>query len=429
MNQTGRDRTMLDTATPVVLLRAIRHGGLCVARSLGKLGIPVFIVDPNRWGPAVLSRYCRGHFRWDFEANTAEESIQYLLDTASKIGRRPILIPTTDASTLLVAHHAEALKEAYDFPDQRPGIAVALSNKASMFHLARQYEVPTPETFFPQCHADVHAFLETATLPVMLKALDYGLLQRTFTGEGKQIATSRDEVLLHYDRMQNPEQPNLVLQEYIPGGEDTIWMFNGYFNRDSDCLFGMTGQKIRQSPPYTGSTCLGVCLRNDEVLELTLRFMKSIGYRGILDIGYRYDARDRQYKLLDVNPRIGSTFRLFAGDGDMDVARVLYLNLTGQAIRHSAPRYGRKWMVEDCDLVSSIRYHLDGQLTVKDWLKSFRGVQETAFLSFRDPLPGIAAFVSDTQQFGARIFKRSRRASAGRASHPGQGLLSRRLGK
>jgi predicted ATP-grasp superfamily ATP-dependent carboligase len=376
-----------------------------------------------------VSRYCRGYFAWDFDASSAGESVQFLLDTARKIGGRPILMPTTDASALLVAEHADLLRTAYDFPDQRPGLALGLSNKASMFHLARQCGIPTPETFFPKCQADVHTFLESAAFPVMLKAIDYGVLRRTFSGEGKQIATSRDELLLKYGQMQSPEQPNLVLQEYIPGGDDTIWMFNGYFDRDSECLFGMTGQKIRQSPVHTGSTCLGVCLKNDEVRELTLRFMKSIGYRGILDIGYRYDARDRLYKLLDVNPRIGSSFRLFVGEGDMDVARVLYRDLTGQQIGPALPRYGRKWMVEDCDLVSSIRYYRDGQLTVKDWLRSFRGVEETAFFSLRDPLPGITTLASDAQELAARIFRRNGRASGTRASHPGPGLLSQRLGK
>ena len=407
---------MTDTTTPVVLLRATRHGSLCAVRSLGELGIPVFVVDPSRWCPAVLSRYCRGYFPWDFETSTAAESVRFLLDAAAKIGRRPILMPTTDSSALLVAHHADALKEAYDFPCQPPGLAFALSNKASMFHLARQCGVPTPDTFLPQSRADVDAFLETAGLPVMLKALDYDLLQHTFSGEGKQIAGSRDEVLLKYDQMQNPGKPNLVLQEYIPGGDDTIWMFNGYFNRDSACLFGMTGQKIRQSPVYIGSTCLGICVRNDEVRNSTLRFMKALNYRGILDIGYRYDERDGQYKLLDVNPRIGSTFRLFAGDDNMDVARALYLDLTGQTIPRVAPRYGRKWMVEDTDLVSSIRYYRDGDLTARDWLKSFRGVEETAFLSVRDPLPAAAVLLSDTQELVARIS----RAIGGHPARPSE---------
>ena len=74
--------------------------------------------------------------------------------------------------------------------------------------------------------------------------------------------------------------------------DDSIWMFNGYFNEKSDCLFGMTGRKIRQSTIHTGVTSLGVCLKNQVVDEMTRGFMKSIGYKGILDIGYRYDMRD-----------------------------------------------------------------------------------------------------------------------------------------
>ena len=65
--------------------------------------------------------------------------------------------------------------------------------------------------------------------------------------------------------MEDPADPNLMLQEYIPGGDDSIWMFNGYFDANSDCLAGFTGRKLRQTPPYTGVTSLGVCLPNDVV--------------------------------------------------------------------------------------------------------------------------------------------------------------------
>src|SRR5216683_4807846 len=113
---------------------------------------------------------------------------------------------------------------------------------------------------------------------------------------------------------------------------DTGWIFNGYFNRKSECLIGFTGKKIRQCPVHTGSTSLGICLANEEVENTTKRFMKSIGYRGILDIGYRYDARDGTFKVLDVNPRIGATFRLFVDANGMDVVRALYLDLTEQPV-------------------------------------------------------------------------------------------------
>ncbi len=66
-------------------------------------------------------------------------------------------------------------------------------------------------------------------------------------------------------------------------------MFDGYFDRGSQCLLGVTGKKIRRFPVNTGVTSLGVCLDNRAVQETTTRFMKAIGYQGILDIGYRYD--------------------------------------------------------------------------------------------------------------------------------------------
>ena len=116
-------------------------------------------------------------------------------------------------------------------------------------------------------------------------------------------------------------------------------MFNGYFNRDSECLIGITGQKLRQFPPYTGFTSLGICRDNETVREMTRGLMKQLGYRGVLDLGYRYDARDGLYKLLDVNPRVGSTFRLFVSSTGLDVVRALYLDLTEQEPeRERSPR-------------------------------------------------------------------------------------------
>src|SRR5262249_19637511 len=157
--------------------------------------------------------------------------------------------------------------------------------------------------------------------------------------------------------------------------------WNGCFDARSRCLFGVTGRKLRQTPPYTGMTSLGVCQRNDEVERLALRLAEATGYRGIVDIGFRHDARDGAYKLLRLNPRVGATFRLFVGDDGMDVVRAFYLDVTGQAVPPSAAPEGRRWLVEDYDLASSVRYHRDGVLDAGDWLRSFRGVREAAWFA------------------------------------------------
>src|SRR5262249_11947030 len=158
-------------------------------------------------------------------------------------------------------------------------------------------------------------------------------------------------------------------------------------NRYSRPLFGVTGKKIRRFPAKTGVTSLGVCVRNDAVETTTANFMKAIGYQGILDIGYRRDSRDGQYKVLDVNPRIGCTFRLFAASNGMDVARALYLDLTGRAVPPSPAAEGRKWIVEDFDLFSACRSMSDGELSLAEWARSLQSIDEAACFALDDPAP------------------------------------------
>jgi predicted ATP-grasp superfamily ATP-dependent carboligase len=187
--------------------------------------------------------------------------------------------------------------------------------------------------------------------------------------------------------MEEPGFPNLMLQEYIPGGDDQIFIFNGYFNGASDCLIGFTGFKIRQFPVHVGCASLGECRWNDTVAKMTVQFMKSIGYQGILDIGYRFDPRDGQYKVLDINPRVGQAFRLFTAENDMDVVKSLYLDLTDQKQPPIIPRDGRRWLIEDYDLISSLHYYQEGSLHLGGWIRSFRGVEETAWFNREDLLP------------------------------------------
>ncbi|MBV8811675.1 MAG: hypothetical protein JO033_23655 [Acidobacteriaceae bacterium] len=392
--------------TPVVLLGATHHGTLGIARSLGRLGIPIYIVaDTAGIKPVLFSRYCSKSFPWNLRAHEPEDSVRFLLEVPQKIGGRPLLIPTNDHAAILVADHAATLSRAYLFANQSAQRSRALASKKWLFHLATQHGIPTPHLFVPQCKSDLRAFASTATFPVMLKT-DEGA--RKLEGRrGKFVVHTAAELLDKYERLEDWDQPNLLIQEYIPGGDDSIWMFNGYFNKNSECLFGMTGKKIRQNPIHTGASCLAICLHNETVHQLTTRFMKAIGYQGILDIGYRYDRRDGQYKVLDANPRIGSTFRLFAGDNGMDVARAQYLDLTNQEVPLSSNRDGRKWIVEDLDLISSFRYYRGGELTIRGWIKSFSGIEETAYLSLSDPLPALAAVIEDFRSLAARARRRS----------------------
>jgi D-aspartate ligase len=409
-----------DTSTPIIILQLapvqLHHGGLGIARTAGRLGIRVYWVYGDSWAPATLSRYVYRRIFWDAHA-PAEALVEYLLKLGRQIGCEPILIPIDDISAVFVTDQAEALREGFVFPDQSPRLARALSSKKELHLLCKKMGMPTPEATFPQSRDDVATFVKTAVFPVVLKRIMYSPEHRAQT-KSVAIVDSPKELLKEYKEMETPGEPNVMLQEYIPGGPESVWMFNGFFTNRSECLLGITGKKIRQGPPFTGVTTLGICLKNEAVETMTVDFMREIGYSGIVDMGYRYDRRDGQYKLLDVNPRVGSTFRLFVDSNGMDVVRALYLNLTEQPVRRGVPREGRKWIVEQSDLWSSLQYGLVGKLTLTQWIRSLRGIEEGAWLA-RDDLVPFGAMCLTSVLKAARKLKDGIKAAQDRAASRG----------
>jgi len=379
---------------PVIVIAPGFHGH-AIARSLGRMGVAVYGVHADEHSPAARSRYWRRNFIWDIEKAPPADSLDWLFRLRRQVGSRPLLIPTDDRSSVFLTDHTEILKQGFLFPSQRPGLTRALSNKQQMYYLCKKHSIPTAETAFPRSRKDVMAFCQTATFPVMLKGIDTQAL-RDRTGL-KMVPVHDPETLLKaYDRMENTDDPNIMLQEYL-GGFRSSWMFDGYFNLESDCLFGLTANVIRQYPAYTGVTSLGICLRNETVAQQTCAFMKAIGYSGALDMDYKFDPRTGLYKLTDANPRIGRTFRLFVDSLGMDVARALYLDLTRQPIHVGQAREGRKWVVENFDLVSSLTYCRDEKLNVMGWLGSYKGVEEACWFARDDWSPFWAMLWSSFQ--------------------------------
>ena len=375
----------------VVILRSGHHGGLGIARTLGRWGVPVYCMDRDIWETGWSSRYCHARFLFDFETDSPDR----LLEIGRRIGGRPLLIPTTDDGAIWLADNAGAIENEFRFMQAGAILTRTLCDKATMQELAGEYGVPVVKSRVPRCREDLRQFASESSFPVMVKAIDVEGMRR-LAGGTKFVVHTMHELLALYERAQDGGRPKFLVQEFIEGDD---WMFDGYFDSDSRCRFGITGRKIRRFPSKTGVTSLGVCSVNSAIREITAAFMKAIGYRGIVDIGYRLDRRDGQYKILDVNPRIGCTFRLFCDAGGLDVARALYMDLTGQQISAEPAIEGRKWIVEDFDLLSSLRSVWDRSLSPTEWVHSLRGINETACFASDDPLPLLFAAVSDCVEF------------------------------
>jgi len=107
----------------------------------------------------------------------------------------------------------------------------------------------------------------------------------------------------------------IIVQEYIPGGMDTLYTITSYASRESEIIGYSIGHKIRQSPPEGGTIISGKVTHIDEILHLGKKLIKETGYFGISNIEFKRDSRDDSYKLMEINPisGVGATVAKLVG--------------------------------------------------------------------------------------------------------------------
>ena len=382
----------LDSTVPAVVLKVgyypVHHGGLAVVRTLGRAGVPVYSVCEDRFSPAGMSRYTTGRFVWRTggEDTYQDQLLEGLGSIANCVGSRSVLIPTDDHAAIFMAEQTSMLQRWFVLPRQSASLVRQVTDKAVLYERCRTLGVPIPETVAVTNARQLELFADTARLPVVAKR-SASLLASGRRARSTEVIHDRQALL----RLA-PSLPTL-LQEHIPSGESEDWLFHAYCDAASRCLVAFTGRKLRAFPAEAGETALGRCEPNPILEEQAKALLRQLEFSGVVSLDYRFDRRDRSYKLLDFNPRMGAIFRLFTTTSGVDVIRALHLDLTGRAVPPGQPVYGRVVLVEGNDVRSSWRQFRQKRLSLTEYWSSLRTVNETAWLARDDLAPAVVAFV------------------------------------
>ncbi|WP_435803731.1 ATP-grasp domain-containing protein [Streptomyces mirabilis] len=340
----------------------LHHGGVGAIRSLGRLGIPMYAITEDRYTPAAASRYLRRAFVWPTTGTEEPERlVEGLLRIGARIGRPTVLVPTDEEAAVLIAEHQEELGERFLFPRVDAKLPRRLASKQGLHELCVEHGIPSPAAAFPQSYEEIAEFAESARFPIVAKNRE-AFVRRSQPAVNGTTRIATREGLLSLARDWG-DQPGVILQEYLPREEAEDWIVHAYFDADSTPLAMFTGVKVRSWPPHAGMTANAYVVDNPELADLAARFIKQIGFSGVIDLDLRFDRRDGQYKLLDFNPRMGAQFRLFENESGIDVVRAMHLDLTGRTVPEGEQRAGHRYIVENIDLPALLAYRRSGYTT------------------------------------------------------------------
>lgn len=408
---TGNDGVAFDLTVPLLIVKVgrypLHHGGVGAIRTLGRAGVPVYAVTEDRFTPAAMSRYLHRRF---VARTTGFEDETRLLEIYSAIGRqigRPtVTLPTDDEAAVFVAEHAADLAPWFISPAVPADLPRRLSSKRGLHEICTELGIPTPRAVFPTSRDEVAAFAASADFPVVAKNVDPWRRLRAPVVSNSTIMHTPEQLVELASRW--PDPPAVMLQEYIPREDAEDWIFHAYCNEASDCLVAFTGVKYRSWPPRAGVTSYARIVANDILAQRSAKLCRRLGYRGIVDLDWRFDRRDGEYKLLDFNPRVGAQFRLFETTAGIDVVRAQHLDLTGRAVPTGAPAVGRGFSVEILDAPARVAYRLGTGAASP--VAHVPGPVEPAWYARDDPWPLVLATVRSAGPLAARLRQLAREA-------------------
>jgi predicted ATP-grasp superfamily ATP-dependent carboligase len=310
--------------------------------------------------------------------------VRSLMRVGEGLNHLAILMPTDDESSIIAAEHANELRARYILPQVPTGLPRVLASKQGLSQCCARHGIPTPRTVFAHSVGDVLAFAADAGFPIIIKNSEPWTRISAPAVASTTIVETREKLLALAETWAT--DPQVIAQEYIPDQVAEDWIFHAYCDRDANPLVTFTGRKQRSWPPHRGVTTLAMVIPNERLSTKAAAFCRSIGYRGIVDMDWRFDTRDGRYKLVDCNPRLGANFRLFVSDAEIDVVRAEHLDLTGRPVPVSSQAAGRQFVVENLDLASRM---VGGRgRTAKPAPR--RRETEYAWFALDDPLPFLA---------------------------------------
>jgi D-aspartate ligase len=307
--------------------------GLAAIRSLGRADIRVLAVDHRPSALGFRSRYAER-----FPSADPHVDPKRFIASIRALGEA-VVFPTHDEQLNLIAQHLGELEVLAPFPGW--DVLERVQSKRAQLDEAAAAGVDVPRTHYPRTAAEARGAAEEIGLPVLVKPEHPIGFKLRFRRQAFRCETL-DEVEDAYTRA---EEFGPMVQELIPGGDDTLYTIGSYVTRDGRPLGVFSGRKLRQTPPGIGTCRVGEAVWVQHAVDAALRLLEGFGYFGLSQVEFKRDPRDGKFKLMEINPRLWQWHGLAAACG-IDLPRIAYADLVGEPLPTATMNgEGKRWAI------------------------------------------------------------------------------------
>jgi predicted ATP-grasp superfamily ATP-dependent carboligase len=324
-------------ARPPAIVLGCDMTGLGALRSLVLAGIPAYsacpaddLVTRSRW-----YRPTPGAVPWDGGLGAGTEALLRDMPLAEAV-----LIPGADDAAIWLAELAGSdLGRRFHTSVSAVETLRILQDKDRFAAYLAGTDIPHPRTFAIASAADIEHIPFEELDRVFIKPSNSQKFSQTIGAKGVW-ARSRGELGEIWAKLHD-QGFRLMAQEYVPGSSSDHYFVDGYRDRGGNLTGLFARRRIRIYPPDFGNSsyCRSIALAEveDAVASVT-KLLAMLDYRGIFSAEFKRDARNGQYRILEVNTRAW-WYVEFAARCGVNVCRMAYEDALGLPVTAATRQY------------------------------------------------------------------------------------------
>ncbi len=117
--------------------------GLSLARSLGRRGIRVIGVSPERL-PATFSRFLT--YVKEPQTESENERLDFFINLGQKFESRPVILPTLDPNVVFLSQNRHILEKYFRFILPSHQLLKSITSKLGLIDVAERHKIPLPSS-------------------------------------------------------------------------------------------------------------------------------------------------------------------------------------------------------------------------------------------------------------------------------------------
>jgi len=385
-----------------------------LVHSLGLAKIPVYSGSFFRDNPALYSRFTDKKFH--FTTYEDDRYIEELCNFGKKLSSVPVLFSDDDRALLLISRNRERLQKYFRFMLPDHSMVEKLLDKRKFCHLCTKKELPAPLSFDISSNQELENVIENIPFPCIVKpAHKEDWWKPDFTevvGSYKKAykCDSPEEIRSFYKKLLKINN-KVVIQEFVPGGDEQLYSINLFVDENGKIKGQFIAQKRRIYPITAGTGCYVVTVEDSNMLDMAKGVIQKLNLKGLLNIQFKRDTRTGKPRLMEIHVR--NSFWSFLGTAaGVNLAKLYYEHLTNYKKNKSPnektiiPKSGVKFFDLEKDIKAFWQYRKAGEITFRDWIKSYCGDFVVGGHLFSDPIPTIMGpFFIFSRKLSARKYK------------------------